>query len=246
MDIEYYEEDGSLHFKLSNFRRRRNNEVWLHQPNIFDGGWIIKGNYSLLDGKYHVGYYEDSFAWSEIQDEIAFDIEPKKEYIVYFDAKNRLRLKGGQFTRTYRKPTPEEIKARLEKEAEERKKRHEEYRKKYNIPEDVQLPDVLIPLIRLANPQLIRNKIFTEFPKEIPESDSVPCIHYVTKSSDSWQKVPSLDGSVEDDLARIIPAKTLIDSMTKKPTTEEVIEGLEQLYKLQDAVSKLNKEGEQS
>lgn len=70
-----------------------------------------------------------------------------------------MRLKGGQFTRTYRKPTPEEIKARLEKEEEERKKRHEEYRKKYNIPPDVLLPDNFLPLIRLTNPQLIRNKI---------------------------------------------------------------------------------------
>lgn len=177
MDIEYYEEDGSLHFKFSNFRRRRNNDVGLHQPNIIDGGWIIKGNYNIFDGKYHVGYYEDSFACSEIQDEIAFEVEPKKEYIVYFDAKHRLRLKGGQFTRTYRKPTPEEIKARLEKEEEERKKRHEEYRKKYNIPPDVLLPDNFLPLIRLTNPQLIRNKIFTEFPKETNSKDSICYVH---------------------------------------------------------------------
>lgn len=78
MDIEYYEEDGSLHFKFSNFRRRRNNDVGLHQPNVIDGGWIIKGRYDTFDGKYHVGYYEDNFACSEIQDEIAFEVEPKK------------------------------------------------------------------------------------------------------------------------------------------------------------------------
>jgi hypothetical protein len=231
MDIEYYEEDGSLHFKFSNFRRRRNNDVGLHQPNVIDGGWIIEGNYNVFDGKYHVGYYEDSFAYSEIQDEIAFEVEPKKEYIVYFDAKHRLRLKNGQFTRTYRKPTPEEIKARLEKEAEERKKRQEEYRKKYNIPPDVLLPDNFLPLIRLTNPQLIRNKIFTEFPKETSESDTLN-IHYVTKSPESWQKVPSLDGSVEEDLARIISEANLVNAMTKEHSKDEILEGLEQLRKI--------------
>ena len=231
MDIEYYEEDGSLHFKFSNFRRRRNNDVGLHQPNIIDGGWIIEGNYNVFDGKYHVGYYEDSFAYSEIQDEIAFEVEPKKEYIVYFDAKHRLRLKNGQFTRTYRKPTPEEIKARLEKEAEERKKRQEDYRKKYNIPPDVLLPDNFLPLIRLTNPQLIRNKIFTEFPKETSESDTLN-IHYVTKSPESWQKVPSLDGSVEEDLARIISEANLVNAMTKEHSKDEILEGLEQLRKI--------------
>ena len=227
MDIEYYEEDGSLHFKFSNFRRRRNNDVGLHQPNVIDGGWIIKGRYDTSDVKYHVGYYEDSFACSEIQDEIAFEVEPKKEYIVYFDAKHRLRLKNGQFTRTYRKPTPEEIKARLEKEAEERKKRQEEYRKEHNIPADALLPDNFFPLIRLVNPQLIRNKIFTEFPKETSESDTLNT-HYVAKSLDLWKTVPSLDGSVEDDLTRIISEANLVNAMTKKRSKDETLEGLGQ------------------
>lgn len=231
MDIEYYEEDGSLHFKFFNFRRRRNNDVRLHQPSVMDSGWIIKGNYNVFDGKYHVGYYEDSFVCSEIQDEIIFEVEPKKEYIVYFDAKHRLRLKNGQFTRTYRKLTPEEIKVRLEKEAKERKKRQEEYRKKYNISPDVLLPDNFLPLIRLTNPQLIRNKIFTEFPKETSESDTLN-IHYVTKSSDSRQKVPSLDGSVEDDLARIISEENLVNAMTREHSQDEILEGLEQLRKI--------------
>lgn len=231
MVIECYEVDGSLHFKFFNFRRKRNNDIGLHQPNVIDGGWIIEGRYNTSDGKYHVGYYEDSFACSEIQDEIAFEVEPKKEYIVYFDAKHRLRLKGGKFTRTYRKPTPEEIKARLEKEAEERKKRQEEYRKKYNISPDTLLPDNFLPLIRLTNPQLIRNKIFTEFPKETSESDTLN-IHYVTKSSDSWQKVPSLDGSVEEDLARIISEENLVNAMTKEHSKDEILKGLEQLRKI--------------
>ena len=232
MDIEYYEEDGSLHFKFSNFRRKRNNDVWLHQPNIMDGGWIIKGNYNIFDGKYHVSYYEDSFAWTNLEDAIAFEVEPKKEYIVYFDAKNRLRLKDGQFTRTYRKPTPEEIQAQLKKEEEERKKRQEEYRKEHNISPDVLLPDHFFPLIRLSNPQTVRDKIFTEFPKETSESDSVQYIHYVTKPSDSWQKVPSLDGSVEEDLARIISEANLVNAMTKEHSKDEILEGLEQLRKI--------------
>mgnify|MGYP003297631943 CR=1 FL=1 len=231
MDIEYYKEDERLHFKFSNFKRKGNNDVYLHQPNIRDGGWIIEGNYNLLDGKYYVGYYKDGFICSEIQDEIAFDVGPKKEYIVYFDDKKRLRLKGGQFTRTYRKPTPEEIQAQLKKEAEERQKRQEDYRKEHNIPSafDVLLPDHSLPLVRLSNPQMVRDKIFTEFLKETSESDSV---HYVTKSSDSWQKVPSLDGSVEDDLARIISEAAFVNAMTGEHSQDETLESSEQLGKI--------------
>lgn len=227
MEIEYYKEDERLHFKFSNFKRKGNNDVYLHQPNIRDGGWIIEGNYNLLDGKYYVGYYKDGFICSEIQDEIAFDVGPKKEYIVYFDDKKRLRLKGGQFTRTYRKPTPEEIQAQLEKEEEERQKRQEEYRKKYNIPSafDVILPDHSLPLIRLSNPQMVRDKIFTELPNVTLGSDSVS---YVIKSSDSWQKVPSLDGSVEDDLARIISEVDFVNAMTGEHSQDETLGGLKQ------------------
>lgn len=231
MELKYYKEDEKLHFKFSNFIRKKDNDVYLHQPNIMDSGWIIEGNYNLIDGKYYVGYYEDSFIGSEIQDEIAFEVEPKKEYIVYFDDKNRLRLKGGRFTRTYRKPTPEEIQAQFEKEAEERQKRQEDYRKEHNIPSafDVLLPDHSLPLVRLSNPQTVRDKIFTEFLNETSESDSV---HYVTKSSDSWQKLPSLDGSVEDDLARIISEDAFVNAMTMGHSQEEILESSEQLGKI--------------
>lgn len=227
MDIEYYKEDERLHFKFSNFKRKGNNDVYLHQPNIRDSGWIIEGSYNLLDGKYYVGYYKDGFIGSEIQDEIAFEVGPKKEYIVYFDDKNRLRLKGGQFTRTYRKPTPEEIQAQLEKEAGERQKRQEDYCKEHNIPSafDVLLPDHSLPLVRLSNPQTVRDKIFTVFLNETSESDSV---HYVTKSSDSWQKVPSLDGSVEDDLTRIISEADFVNAMTKEHSQDKTLGGLKQ------------------
>lgn len=213
MDIEYYEENGSLHFKLSDFRRKRNNEFYLHQPNIIDGGWIIEGKHKRLDGKdwYYVTYLEDGFAWTNIEDEIAFEVEPEKEYIVYFDGKGRLRLRNGDFKRTYHKPTPEEIQAQLKKEEEERKQRQEEYRKKYNIPPDVLLPDHFFPLIRLSNPQTVRDKIFTEFPKETSENDTLS-IHYITKSSGCQRKVPSLDGSVEDDLARITSSESTEDN----------------------------------
>lgn len=227
MEIEYYKEDERLHFKFSNFKRKGNNDVYLHQPNIRDGGWIIEGNYNLLDGKYYVGYYKDGFICSEIQDEIAFDVGPKKEYIVYFDDKKRLRLKGGQFTRTYRKPTPEEIQAQLKKEAEERQKRQEDYRKEHNIPSafDVILPDYSLPLVRLSNPQMIRDKIFTELPNVTLESDNVS---YVIKSSDSWQKVSSLDGSVEDDLARIRSEVDFVNAMTGEHSQDETLGGLKQ------------------
>lgn len=227
MEIKYYKEDERLHFKFSNFIRKKDNDVYLHQPNIMDGGWIIEGNYNLIDGKYYVGYYEDSFIGSEIQDEIAFEVEPKKEYIVYFDDKNRLRLKGGQFTRTYCKPTPEEIQAQLKKEEYERQKRQEDYRKEHNIPSafDVFLPDHPLPLVRLSNPQTVRDKIFTALPNVTLESDSV---RYVIKSSDPWQKVPSLDGSVEDDLARIISEAAFVNAMTGEHSQDETLGGLKQ------------------
>ena len=71
----------------------------------------------------------------------------------------------------------------------------------------------------------VKIKIFTEFLKETSESDSV---HYVTKSSDSWQKVPSLDGSVEDDLARIRSEAAFVNAMTGEHSQDETLGGLKQ------------------
>ena len=76
---------------------------------------------------------------------------------------------------------------------------------------------------------MVRDKIFTEFLKETSESDSV---HYVTKSSDSWQKVPSLDGSVEDDLERIRSEADFVNAMTMGHSQEETLESSEQLGKI--------------
>lgn len=84
-----------------------------------------------------------------------------------------LRLKGNPFKYVVRPKTPEE----LEQERLERIRRSKELRKQRGLPDGEFIPDNIIPLIRLSNPTLIRDKIFTEFPKGVTSKDSIHYVH---------------------------------------------------------------------
>lgn len=168
-NANYYEENGLIHVSFQ-FFGKKDKGFWFHQPGICDGGWIISGHFDTNEKTYKVRYSEDGFACSRLKSEISF--EPKKniDYIVYLGKTRRgmeLRLKGNPFKYVVRPKTPEE----LEQERLERIRRSKELRKQRGLPDNV------IPLIRLSNPTLIRDKIFTEFPKEAASKDSIYYVH---------------------------------------------------------------------
>lgn len=174
-NANYYEENGLIHVSFQ-FFGKKDKGFWFHQPGICDGGWIISGHFDLNEKTYKVRYSEDGFAWSRLKSEISF--EPKKniDYIVYLGKTSRgmeLRLKGNPFKYVVRPKTPEE----LEQERLERIRRSKELRKQRGLPDGEFIPDNIIPLIRLSNPTLIRDKIFTEFPKEAASKDSIYYVH---------------------------------------------------------------------
>lgn len=228
-NANYYEEDGLIHVSFQ-FFGKKDKGFYFHQPGICDGGWIISGYFDPNKKIYKVRYSEDSFVCSRLKSEISFEPKKNVDYVVYLGKTRRgkeLRLKGSPFKYEVRPKTPEE----LEQERLERIRRSKELRKQLGLPDGEFTPEAIFPLIRRSNPTLIRNKIFTEFPKETPESNTLN-IHCVTMSSDSWQKVPSLDGSVEDDLARIISEENLVNAMTSEHSKDETLKGLEQLRKI--------------
>ena len=174
-NANFYEENGLIHVSFQ-FFGKKDKGFWFHQPGICDGGWIISGHFDPKERTYKVRYSEDGFACSRLKSEISF--EPKKniDYIVYLGKTRRgmeLRLKGNPFKYVVRPKTPEE----LEQERLERIRRSKELRKQRGLPDNEFTPDNLLPLIRLSNPTLIRDKIFTEFPKEAASKDSIYYVH---------------------------------------------------------------------
>ena len=122
-----------------------------HQPNIMDGGYCITSGFNPNTKLLTVSFCQDNFWGEEVLDEITIPIEKCTEYHIYVKDK-KLYCKEG-FTRVD-----------LEKG-----------RAQWDINA---FSEVLMPLIKRSNPVCIRDKIFTEFAKEIHDEDAIHYIKY--------------------------------------------------------------------
>ena len=137
-------------------RRGESNIYW--NDGTMDGGYSIRGTYDAKIDLYTVEFVHNGFASDETIDFIFFKVEKGKEYTVYLDkTRGKLFLKGGNFKR-WRKPEPE---PEYESDSEPKTDAFGNY-----------LPNHMLPLIRLANPQTVSDKIFTEFAEEVHTEDS--------------------------------------------------------------------------
>lgn len=171
----YYEENGLIHVSFQ-FFGKKDKGFWFHQPGICDGGWIISGHFDPNEKIYKVRYSEDGFAWSRLKSEISFEPKKNVDYVVYIGKTSRgreLRLKDSPFKYVVRPKTPEE----QEQERLERIRRSKELRKQHGLPDGEITPEAIFPLVRMSNQTLIRNEIFTEFPKETDQKDSICYVH---------------------------------------------------------------------
>lgn len=174
-NANYYEENGLIHVSFQ-FFGKKDKGFRFHQPGICDGGWIISGHFDPNERTYKVRYSEDSFACSRLKSEISFEPKKNVDYVVYLGKTKRgieLCLKDKPFKYVVRPKTPEE----LEQERLGRIRRSEELRKQRGLPDGEITPDALFPLIIPSNPTLIRNKNFTEFPKETSSKESIYYVH---------------------------------------------------------------------
>lgn len=170
---DYDDIPDNLEFKftfLGKKKRRGENDIYWNDG-IMDGGYYISGSYDANRGLYTVEFVHKGFAFDSTIDFILFKVEKGKEYTVYLDRyRGKLFLKGGNFKR-WRKPEPE---PESESDSEPKTDAFGNY-----------IPNHMLPLIRLANPQTVSDKIFTEFVEEVHTEDS---IHYIkpTERSTAW------------------------------------------------------------
>lgn len=166
---DYDDIPDNLEFKftfLGKKKRRGENDIYWNDG-IMDGGYYISGTYNADIDLYTVEFVHKGFAFDNTVDLITFKVEKGKEYTVYLDRiRGKLFLKGGNFKR-WRKPEPEpepEIKTDTFG----------------NL-----IPNHMLRLIRLANPQTVGDRVFTEFAKEVHTEDSVHYIKPIERSS-AW------------------------------------------------------------
>ena len=125
-----------------------------HQPNIMDGGYCITSGFNPATKLLSVAFCRDNFWGEDVLDEITIPVEKCKEYHIYVKDK-KLYCKE-PFTRI-------DIKKRRREETNAL---------------DSLTPKHTLPLIRRSNPMCIRDKIFTEFAKEIHDEDKIQYIKY--------------------------------------------------------------------
>lgn len=141
------------------YKGKKDKGFWWHTPGVMDGGIIVHGKMEE-DKFYHITLLKDNFWGEEHLDEIKFKPEINKEYSVYMnkDYPNKIYV-GANYERvTYK--TPQEILGEFEKDIEVKNAES-----KKTAFESL-VPSQMMRLVRLANPQCVRDKIFSEFPIE--------------------------------------------------------------------------------
>lgn len=128
-------------------RKSRKSKIHWHTPNVFDGGICVHGKI-LGDGYYHIQLLDDNFWGETIVDEIKFKPEVNKEYTIYMRKEYPRRI---YVTAHY-----ERVKYEVPKEKP----------RPSNTAFDKLTPDHMLRLVKLAHPQCVCNKIFSEFALE--------------------------------------------------------------------------------
>ena len=173
--LELFDQDVELKFTYLKKRNKSDIRVDYRTPGVMDGGYIIHGNIGS-DGLYHVQLYEDGFAFETYLYEIKFNskLEKGKEYTIYKRRGINKLYATCPFTIVY------------DRAAEEEKHRQEEEQKIKDGKFDDFTPHHMLRLIRLSNPQTMRDKVFKNISEESKEGMGV--VHYSGIGLPGWSK----------------------------------------------------------
>ena len=138
---------------------------YYHEPGIMDGGAVVASVFHVIDNNHavlKVYNCHDSFACDIVEYGITIPIEKSKHYIITWD-ENGLPVCDQPF----------EVIDKLYPDPPKENKQSDGFG---NV-----VPEPMMRLVRLAMPQTVRNKIFTEFPKDVPEGSVTYSVEYTKK-----------------------------------------------------------------